>query len=69
MAIYHAGFGNPMTELMGKQKRECHGCIHKHTEKAFGIEINYCDLNKKHMHRCEQYQEKNNAADHSQKPK
>lgn len=67
MPTYHAGWGNPMHELMGKQKRECHGCIHKHTDKAFGIEINLCKLGRKKMRRCEKFQEKNNAADISQK--
>lgn len=54
---YHAGWGNPMTELMGKQKRECHGCEHKCTEKAFGIEINYCKIGRTKMFKCDNYKE------------
>lgn len=62
MRQYHQGYGDPMHELMGKQKRECHGCIHKHTDKAFGVEVNLCKLGNKRMYKCEKYQENNNAA-------
>lgn len=59
MHTYHSGWGNPMHELMGKEKKSCKECIHQSTEKAFGIEVNFCAKGKKKMVKCNLYKDKN----------
>lgn len=55
--VYHAGFGDPLAELIGKENKTCKGCEHQRTEKAFGIEVNYCQVGRKQMHKCDNYKE------------
>lgn len=55
---YHAGWNDPLEELIAKEQKTCKGCIFHHHEETFGIVINYCEKKRMELRRCKQYKEK-----------
>lgn len=58
-------FKDPLRILMAKEARTCKGCIHQHSDYAFGIEVVVCKKidekgrNRRHGRRCKDYKENN----------
>lgn len=55
---YYEGWNDPLHEIIRKENKTCKGCIHQSTEKAFGIEVNFCKKGKKNMRKCDNYQDR-----------
>ena len=56
-------FRDPLQILLANEARTCRGCIHRHTDRAFGVDVTVCnktDENGKrrnHGRRCKDYKE------------
>lgn len=56
-------FRDPLKILIARESRTCRGCIHQHTERAFGADVTVCtksDENgrrRNHGRRCKDYKE------------
>lgn len=63
MALPSHHYRDPLEILLAREARACRGCVHQHTEQAFGVAVTICTqrhdngTRRKHGRRCEIYRE------------